>query len=155
MAGSRIENYEYPRIRDLSYFRAATIEDNDLTRSFEAKLRKSSLESMLLRYLARRAEREPLVIVLEDCHWLDALSADLLDEVARVAAALAVLLVVTLATQRWWLIGVAFLEAYGFAWVGHFFFEKNRPATFKYPIFSFIGDWRLWWDILMQKQRIR
>ncbi|WP_394176771.1 Mpo1-like protein [Thalassotalea litorea] len=30
---------------------------------------------------------------------------------------------------------------YGFAWVGHFFFEKNRPATFIYPWFSFLGDW--------------
>ena len=66
----------------------------------------------------------------------------------------AVLLVVTLATQQWWLIAVAFLEAYTFAWVGHFFFEHNRPATLKHPFFSFIADWRLWWDILMQKQRI-
>ena len=30
---------------------------------------------------------------------------------------------------------------YGFAWVGHFFVEKNRPATFTYPFYSFIGDW--------------
>jgi hypothetical protein len=67
----------------------------------------------------------------------------------------AVLLVVTLATQRWWLIGVALVEAYAFAWVGHFFFEHNRPATFKYPLFSFLGDWRLWWDVLLQRQRLR
>jgi hypothetical protein len=67
----------------------------------------------------------------------------------------AVLLVITLATQRWWLIGVALVEAYAFAWVGHFFFEHNRPATFKYPVFSFLGDWRLWWDILLQRQRLR
>ena len=33
------------------------------------------------------------------------------------------------------------LCGYGFAWVGHFFFEKNRPATFKYPLYSFMGDW--------------
>lgn len=40
---------------------------------------------------------------------------------------------------------------YGFAWVGHFFFEKNKPATFKYPIYSFIGDWVMYKDILTRK----
>jgi hypothetical protein len=29
---------------------------------------------------------------------------------------------------------------YGMAWIGHFFFENNKPATFKYPLFSFQGD---------------
>ncbi len=37
---------------------------------------------------------------------------------------------------------------YGFAWVGHFFFEKNRPATFRHPLYSFIGDWVMFADIL-------
>ena len=37
---------------------------------------------------------------------------------------------------------------YGFAWVGHFFFEKNRPATFKRPLWSFMGDWCMYKDIL-------
>ena len=37
---------------------------------------------------------------------------------------------------------------YGFAWVGHFFIEKNRPATFTYPIYSFIGDWVMLKDFL-------
>jgi len=40
---------------------------------------------------------------------------------------------------------------YAFAWVGHFFFEKNRPATFKYPRYSFIGDWAMWRDIVTGK----
>ena len=66
----------------------------------------------------------------------------------------AVLLVIALLTQHWWLIAVALVEGYAFAWVGHYFFERNRPATFKYPLFSFMGDWRLWWDILRQRQRM-
>jgi len=34
------------------------------------------------------------------------------------------------------------------AWVGHFFFEKNKPATFTYPVYSFLGDWAMWRDML-------
>lgn len=37
---------------------------------------------------------------------------------------------------------------YGFAWVGHIGFEKNRPATFKHPFYSLLGDFRMFWDIL-------
>ena len=44
-------------------------------------------------------------------------------------------------TQQWlWLLALPF-TGYGFAWVGHFVFEKNKPATFKYPLYSFMGDW--------------
>ena len=43
---------------------------------------------------------------------------------------------------------------YGFAWIGHFFFEKNKPATFKYPIYSLMGDFVMFWQILLQKERI-
>ncbi len=67
----------------------------------------------------------------------------------------AILLLATLVTQHWWLIVVALVEGYAFAWVGHYFFEHNKPATFQYPLFSFIGDWRLWWDVLMQRERLR
>lgn len=42
---------------------------------------------------------------------------------------------------------------YGFAWVGHFVFEKNRPATFKHPFYSLMGDFRMFWDILAGKVR--
>lgn len=43
---------------------------------------------------------------------------------------------------------------YGFAWVGHFFFEKNKPATFIYPLYSFMGDWVMWFECLTGKQKI-
>jgi hypothetical protein len=63
------------------------------------------------------------------------------------------LLVAAAITPLRWLAGVALIQGYAFAWVGHFFFEHNKPATFRYPGFSLMGDWRLWWDILTGKQR--
>ena len=50
--------------------------------------------------------------------------------------------------QEPWLFLLALVQGYAFAWVGHFFFEHNRPATFKYPLWSFMGDWRMWSDML-------
>ena len=46
----------------------------------------------------------------------------------------------------WWLLGAA-VSGYAFAWVGHFGFEKNRPATFRHPIYSLMGDWVMYRDI--------
>ena len=46
----------------------------------------------------------------------------------------------------WILAGLA--AGYAFAWVGHFFFEKNRPATFTHPLYSLVGDWAMWRDTL-------
>ena len=40
------------------------------------------------------------------------------------------------------------LCGYGFAWVGHFGFEKNKPASFKQPLYSFMGDWVMWAQLL-------
>ena len=44
---------------------------------------------------------------------------------------------------------------YTFAWVGHFFFEKNKPATFKYPLFSLASDFLLFWDLLNGKESFK
>ncbi len=44
---------------------------------------------------------------------------------------------------------------YGCAWVGHFFFEKNKPATFKYPLQSFVGDLRMYTDVLRGNLSLR
>ena len=41
-------------------------------------------------------------------------------------------------------IALGFSAGYGFAWIGHFVFEKNQPATFKYPLYSFVGDWKMY-----------
>ncbi|GIU51419.1 membrane protein [Shewanella sairae] len=44
-------------------------------------------------------------------------------------------------TQQWIMLLLLPVIGYGFAWVGHFLFEKNRPATFQYPLYSFMADW--------------
>ncbi|CAN7276193.1 DUF962 domain-containing protein [Trinickia sp. LjRoot230] len=53
----------------------------------------------------------------------------------------------------WWLPG-AVVCGYGFAWVGHLFFEKNRPATFRYPLYSLMGDWVMFKDICIGKIKL-
>lgn len=50
------------------------------------------------------------------------------------------------------LIALPFI-GYGFAWIGHFFFERNRPATFQYPAYSFLGDWVMLKDMLTGRIR--
>lgn len=58
-----------------------------------------------------------------------------------------ILVAVAIATRNpWWLLG-ALLCGYGFAWIGHFAFEKNKPASFKQPLYSFVGDWVMYWQI--------
>ncbi len=51
--------------------------------------------------------------------------------------------VYALSTQRWPLLIAYPIIGYRFAWVGHFVFEKNRPATFTYPVWSLMGDYRM------------
>ena len=54
-------------------------------------------------------------------------------------------LVATGLWSYWWLMLVA---GYGFAWLGHFKFEHNKPATFKYPFYSLAADWVMYKDFL-------
>ncbi len=56
-----------------------------------------------------------------------------------------------LLSQKFALLWLLPIIGYGFAWVGHFFFEKNRPATFKHPFYSLWGDWVMFKDILTGK----
>ena len=65
---------------------------------------------------------------------------------------LLMLIVAALTRNPWWL-AAALVSGYAFAWVGHFFFEKNRPATFRYPLFSLAGDWVMWKDMLTGRIR--
>jgi len=65
-------------------------------------------------------------------------------------AVLAVLAIAVLSANPWWLLGMP-LVGYGFAWVGHFFFERNKPATFRYPLWSLWGDWVMFKDIFVGK----
>ena len=69
------------------------IPDSELTASFDAKLRKTSLEGLLAECLRARAGAAPLLLVLEDCHWIDPLSRDLLEVLVRSLPALPVLVV--------------------------------------------------------------
>ena len=60
-----------------------------------------------------------------------------------------VLLLLILVTKSYPLLWLLPLIGYGFAWIGHFIFEKNRPATFQYPLYSFLGDWVMYKDFLL------
>ena len=55
-----------------------------------------------------------------------------------------VLLAAAAATGRPFLVLWGLVAAYGFAWIGHYFIEKNRPATFQYPLWSFLGDLKMY-----------
>ena len=47
-------------------------------------------------------------------------------------------------TRKRWLMALAPVVGYGPAWIGHFFVEKNRPATFRYPVWSLLADFKMW-----------
>ena len=55
-----------------------------------------------------------------------------------------VLFAAAIATGKPFLVLWGLVAAYGFAWIGHYFIEKNRPATFQYPAWSFLGDLKMY-----------
>ena len=59
------------------------------------------------------------------------------------------LIVYCAVNSQWQYLWFMPLIGYGFAWIGHFVFEKNRPATFTYPFYSLLGDWIMFKDILI------
>ncbi len=63
-------------------------------------------------------------------------------------------LIYILMIEQYKFIPISFLFGYTFAWIGHFFFEKNKPATFEYPLYSFIGDWVMLKDIILGKIKL-
>lgn len=63
------------------------------------------------------------------------------------------MLLFILFTASWALLLAVPVVGYTFAWVGHFVFEKNKPATFKYPVWSLMGDWVMFKDMLVGRVR--
>ena len=57
-------------------------------------------------------------------------------------------------TKQYYLFPISLILGYFFAWIGHFIFEKNNPATFQYPIYSFAGDWVMLKDIFSRKIKL-
>jgi hypothetical protein len=62
-----------------------------------------------------------------------------------------VCLLAFLRTGRWQMVILGLFIGYAFAWAGHFGFEKNQPASFKQPLYSFMGDWKMWWQLLTRQ----
>ena len=59
---------------------------------------------------------------------------------------LACLALALVTASAWWVLA-GLVAGYAFAWIGHFGFEKNRPASFKRPLYSFMGDWVMYKDM--------
>lgn len=65
---------------------------------------------------------------------------------------LVIALVALTSLSAWWLFLIPVI-GYGFAWVGHFFYEHNKPATFSHPFYSLAGDWVMYAQILTGRIR--
>jgi len=63
------------------------------------------------------------------------------------------LLVTAILAGQWTLLWLVPVAGYAFAWIGHYFFQGNRPATFKHPFYSFVGDFRMLRDVVTGRIR--
>jgi len=63
------------------------------------------------------------------------------------------LLVFFVVRGQWYFFPLFFVVGYAFAWFAHFVVEKNRPATFKYPFWSFISDFKMIWFMITGRMR--
>lgn len=68
-------------------------------------------------------------------------------------ALLFLILAAAIYLSNYWILFLIPLVGYGFAWVGHFFFEKNKPATFKYPFYSLASDFVLFYHLMIGKEK--
>ena len=69
--------------------------------------------------------------------------------IGSTGALLAIGAAIVTVSLGWVLIALVF--GYGGAWIGHFFYEHNRPATFRQPWLSFKADWVMYWQMLTGK----
>ncbi|HQX55328.1 MAG TPA: DUF962 domain-containing protein [Pyrinomonadaceae bacterium] len=58
------------------------------------------------------------------------------------------LMIFFVATGRWYFFPAFFVVGYGFAWFAHFVIEKNKPASFRFPLWSFISDFKMIWFMI-------
>ena len=65
-------------------------------------------------------------------------------------SAIAAVVQYVVSPDPWWLL-LAVVSGYGGAWIGHYFYEKNRPASFDHPWYSFCADWVMYWEMLTGK----
>jgi class 3 adenylate cyclase/tetratricopeptide (TPR) repeat protein len=90
----RVDPGLVPRAPLLEPLLGIDIPDNEVTAAFDAKLRKTSLENLVAAVLRARLSSRPLVVVLEDGHWIDEASVDLLEVLARETQGLPILIIV-------------------------------------------------------------
>ena len=77
--------------------------------------------------------------------YVDGAVPDTLDGRFAVLATIMALVLASalIVAGKWWLFPLVLIPGYGFAWAAHFLIERNRPATFRHPLWSFMGDWKM------------